>query len=536
MKKYNSDFEKLSAYIDGELPLSEKNELEQKLSTSPELKKKLDELRKLKELTTASYDRIPESPYFDTRVMAHLKTSASPFFRRKWIPVAGLAVFTIVLMMVLKFNPNIINRLVEEQTVNIASFYKENLKPLLYASNLSNEDIFNFAFNKELPLDNNKDQYLQIGHDDKGNEYFEIKKSAYDTDDNNYEKFVSALNLNEIQKSHIDSILQHYAAELQDQVLVSDRNIVAINPNIWNYNTAIAADLIKFASEVNEPEMRKILPASFHYIHSPDMEKMIYEVKANSDNNYIFLTPDTIFTSWVDVDSKELKIELEKAKKEISRANREISRVFADQRVLSRDIYSIKFDSLKHGRHNKYNRNNFEVYTDNNNYRVVLPDVNIPEIHIPDMDSISANIRKAMKTVQVFTSTLPKDPGKISKRYNFQYEFEDTLNQLIIPPIPDMDSLMRQGFYYYNYNNNQIDSALSLYMPHFKFRQDSLTSYFRLYQDSGKYLYESELQNQLKDMEIEMRKFREEMQNFRKELKKENKEEKSKPVLKPIEI
>ena len=82
----------------------------------------------------------------------------------KWIPAAALLFLTIGLMILLKFNPNFINHLVEEQKSNIAGFYKQNLKPLLYAANLTNEDIFNFAVHQQLPLDSTNQQMLKLGY------------------------------------------------------------------------------------------------------------------------------------------------------------------------------------------------------------------------------------------------------------------------------------------------------------------------------------------------------------------------------------
>jgi hypothetical protein len=560
MKKYNTDYEKLSAYIDGELPLSDKNELEERLSFSADLRKKLEELRKIKELTSASFRKLPESPYLDTRIMANIKSAETPLVKRRWIPVLGLVVITAALMLVLKFNPRILNRLVEEQTTNLAAFYKENLKPLLYASNLSNEDIFNFAFYKELPLDNNNEQYLTIGQDEEGKEFFEIRKSSYNTEENNYERFVTALSLNEAQKRDVDSILQHYAAELQAQILVSDRNTVAINPNLWNYNTAIAADLVKFASRVNEPELRKILPPSGQYFNPADMDRMIVEVKGNKENNYIFLTPDTIFTSWVDVDTDEMRRELSRARTEISRANREITRSFSEQqremskaftgqqkdmnraiseqqKELQKTFAAIRLDSLS-SRDKKYKKEKFTVSAGSNNFRVVMPEFRIPEISVPNMDSISAGMDKALKSVHFYTTNSPKNPTKLSKRYNFQYGYKDSLTQMFLPEIPGMDSLMKGNFNYYYNNNKYIDSVLSLYIPEFKFRQDSLTNYFKLYRDSARYLYESDLQEQLKEMESEMRRFREEMQNLRRELKGGESRGGENPAIikKPVEI
>jgi len=546
MKKYNSDFEKLSAYLDGELPLSEKNELEEKLSFSPELRNKLEELRKVKALTSASHKKLNESPYFDARVMAEIRSAKhTPFIRKRWVPVFGLVMVTAALMLILKFNPQLINRLVEEQSTNLASFYKENLKPLLYAADLSNEDIFNFAFYKELPLDNKKEQYLQIGHDSKGVEYFEIKKSSYNTEENNYERFITALDLDEDEKEEVDSILQHYAAELQQQVLVNDRNTVAINPNLWNYNKAIAADLVRFASNVDEPELRKMIPMSDKYIHSPSMDKMVYEVKANNDNNYIFLTPDTIFSSWVNIESDEMQREIRIAKEEIKRANEIYKKANVELRKdlkrQERDLKKLNFvfnmDTLRINKDKLKRKDRFDVYIGDNKFRIEMQDFVIPEIEIPDMDSLSAHIDKLMKDVQVYTITSPRSPSKLSKRYNFQYGFKDSLRKANVPHMEKLDSAMRFNYNYYYDKNKRIDSLVSLYMPGFNFKQDSLTSYFKMYDDSTRFLYEKELQDQLKHMEIEIKRFREEMKDLRKDLNKEElKGEKPKTIRKPVEI
>jgi len=535
MKKYNSDYEKLSAYIDGELPLSEKNELEQKISVSPELKKKLLELKQIKEVTSGAFKKLPESPYLETRILAGLKSGQNKvsFIKRNWVPVAGLVSVTIILMLVLSYNPNIIKRLVEEQSTNLASFYKENLKPLLYASNLSNEDIFNFAFYKELPLDNNKEQFLQIGQDSSGAEYFEIKKSSYNIQENNYERFVTALNLDNAEKQQFDSILQHYAAELQAQVLVNDRNAVAINPNLWNYNRAIAADLVQFASTVNEPEIRNIIPDRDKFFQSDAIYKIAREVKSNDDNNYIFLTPDTIFTSWIDIDTKEMKEELRKAKEEIRRAGE-----FAFQNnQIERTRVIVKLDSLRHIRDKNYKRDLYDVLVSDNNYRVEIKEIEIPEIPVPDFDSISAYVDRVMQNVQIFTTASPKNPTRLSKRYNFQYGYKDTLKGVVVSPLPKIDSMLNFNYNYYEMNDDEIDSLVSHYMPKFRFKQDSLTNYFKMYNDSTRYLYEYDLQEQLREVEKEMRKFREEMQNLRKELKKDTDSlSKPKSIKKPVEI
>ena len=54
MKKLHNDFEFLSAYIDDELTAGEKSNVEEKLLSSKELQYKLNELKRIKELTFSS--------------------------------------------------------------------------------------------------------------------------------------------------------------------------------------------------------------------------------------------------------------------------------------------------------------------------------------------------------------------------------------------------------------------------------------------------------------------------------------------------
>jgi len=88
MNKNYTDKELLSAYIDGELSLNEKKLIEDKIKTSLELQKELSDLKKIKELTSGSVDRISESPFFETRLFANINTQASNRFNyKKWIPI-----------------------------------------------------------------------------------------------------------------------------------------------------------------------------------------------------------------------------------------------------------------------------------------------------------------------------------------------------------------------------------------------------------------------------------------------------------------
>jgi len=69
----NKDIELLSAYLDGELSPEEIKQLEEKLSYTPELRDQLTELKRVKELTKSSINKIPEAPYFETRLFSYLE-------------------------------------------------------------------------------------------------------------------------------------------------------------------------------------------------------------------------------------------------------------------------------------------------------------------------------------------------------------------------------------------------------------------------------------------------------------------------------
>ncbi|MCU0333172.1 MAG: hypothetical protein MUE64_08820, partial [Ignavibacteriaceae bacterium] len=222
MKKDLQNLELLSAYLDDELTQPEKAEVEKLLASSLELQKKLEDLKKVKQLGNR-VKRIPESPFFETRLMAAIegqKNETSGI--KRWMPAAALAVVTIIIMVVLKFNPGLIDKMWEDQKVAIAGFYKENLKPVLIAANLTNEDVFNFAFNNELPLDNTRQQYLLLGYDDSGKEFFEIRSSHERIKRESYNEFISAMNLDAQQKQTVDSIIGSYSKALEAQLLVNE--------------------------------------------------------------------------------------------------------------------------------------------------------------------------------------------------------------------------------------------------------------------------------------------------------------------------
>ena len=111
MTRTTKDFELLSAYVDNELSYEEKVQLEKNIKSSLRLQKKLEDFKKIKQLTSSAYNKIPESPYFETRLFATLD-SQKPWHKKvlKWSPAIGLAFVTVIIMVVLKSDPELFNK------------------------------------------------------------------------------------------------------------------------------------------------------------------------------------------------------------------------------------------------------------------------------------------------------------------------------------------------------------------------------------------------------------------------------------------
>jgi len=503
MTRKAKDFELLSAYIDNELSYEEKVQLEKNIKSSLQLQKKLEDLKKIKQLTSSAYTKIPESPYFETRLFASLESN-KPWHKKvlKWSPAIGLAFTTIIIMVVLKSNPEIFNNLLEQQKTNIAGFYKENLQPLLFAADLNKEDIFNFAMYKQLPLDKDDRQILHIDYDKAGKEFFEIKSGEPKQDENNFEKFIVALNLDEVEKKQIDSIMNQYAEELEAQVLINKNNTVAINSNLWNYQRAIQRDLLAFAEKSNWQEFQKLVPKTVSYNNSRDVVLAANEMRNTRNKNYIFLTTDSVFSEPIEYNLAEYKLQLAELKNELK-----------DQNNQMREIqFHFKYDSAKQKLEDKLH-NNFKIIYDSNLCRVEISKFDFPDLQYPDFDSLFTVYDSVANNFRFHSQYIPRIKhfdnkiqfhfdGDSLNTYEFEY-YKFDLDSLMESQSEMMDSLKS-----YNWNNlyNFNDSLVFKGIP-------KLDSYFKFYDG------EVEIKLEMEQLRKELEKFRVEMKQWKEEYK-----------------
>ena len=512
MKNFNNDKELLSAYIDGELSQEEKKYIEEKIKSSLELQKDLADLKKLKNLTTSSVDKISDSPYFETRVMATLnQSSASKAKYKKWIPAISLTVLTLGLMVLLKLNPSLVDDLIEQQKTKIAGFYKENLRPLLYAANLTNEDIFNFAVYQQLPLDSSKQQILKLGSDQQGSDYFEIKnvdKVQAVKPADNLKKFVSALNLDKKESDQIDSIIASYADQLSSLVLVNEQNSVAISPTIWNTRKAILADILAFAKQHASNDFEKLVPPQVVKIDQSSLAQVVSNSKNIKDDQYIFCTPDSIFKENYVFDASEFRKNMKQMETEMKNLNVETKRLDRESRKIKNFTFYFDTTKITKNKNNKYSQQ-FKVFADSDFVKVTIQNLNIPEINfealkIPNFDSVATIISEATKNIRIVVPPVPPTPNDV-RNFNFEVKSGKTKKKQRIEI--NLDSLL-------NLKNTIADSIKSEQFKEFEDLNDSLMKNFHLY------LNDSLMFHQNKELKREMDELRKELQKFREQMKK----------------
>lgn len=348
---------------------------------------------------------------------------------KDYLPVASLVLLTILLMVIFKYNKGDISRLIEEGKSNLVSFYAQNLKPLFATTEISNEDVFNFALYQTLPIDKTNNRILLVSNTEKGNEVFEIKPATYNPDTYNYERFVSFLELTPEQKLRADSILGSYKKEIYLSVLMNDKNTVAISPNLSDLHKAVLADLLAFSEKVNSEKTHELFSSQYKFF-SDEVKTFASLAKDLQRDSYIFITPDTVFQTECTVDSREydklMDIDL----------NKQIALQGYNNLKVDVHISNLEKKAEQSLKEQEYR---FRHQLDSNLIKVVVPIPEIPGVgSIVVNDSIRMKLKKAADKLKMFTVNLesqkknlqskvhvspPKPPSR-GEALQFQFNFD----------------------------------------------------------------------------------------------------------------
>jgi hypothetical protein len=359
--------------------------------------------------------------------------------------------------------------------------------------------------NNELPLDNTRQQYLLLGYDDSGKEFFEIRSSDQKLKRESYTSFISAMNLNEEQKEIVDSILGSYGDALESQLLVNEKNTVAINPNLWNYRKAIFADVLAAAEKLNQKEFHKMVPAGIDMNDRVRIVNAVEQLKSSPSNQYIFVTPDSVFTEPYVFNPEKHELAIKRVEEEIAEKEKQIEQF----------TLSIRFDTtLNHLSAEKRINRQFRISVDPYICRIDMPEVNIPVAEIPDIDSMNEMIELATNNIHFYAYKVPQ-VEKSTTGIKFKYFDGDSIHsyELNYDEL-NLDSIIASKHQLDLYNLDPVKIPEQLHdsmLAKYQFDKDY---YFRYYNNE-------ELKREMEKLQNEFSRFREEMKIWQDKVHKE---------------
>jgi len=323
-------------------------------------------------------------------------------------------------MIFFKQNKRIIGNMFEAGKNNLLSFYSHNLKPLLFQTKISEEDVFNFALYRSLPLDKEKNKVLFISNDSPGNQVFEIKPAVYNPNTQNYNTFVQYLGMTKIEKAKSDSILNSYKDKIYSYILVSGENAFAVNPQITDVQQAILADLITFAHSVNENKCAEIFKDKFNWSDKQRLKNVIASGKEIPKSEYLLITPDTVAKTRLNWDQKKLDREL----KDLNANN---SRLDATK---DRADFNFKFDPVAHVStlNTPTVSKDFSFKIDSNIFKIVIPSGTLNGLSKLIEDTVRQKLNEAANQLKKLSITFGKIRTKGRNHPNVS-----------IPKLPDAD-------------------------------------------------------------------------------------------------
>lgn len=409
MKKISDKI--LFQYIDNELSEAERIEVEESLKASEELQKKFEELKNITRIPKYIQPLEP-SPYFAQRLIEHKLKSKGSFNFKKYAPVFAAVILTVAFMLFYKYNLSDVDKIVKEQGNDLLAYYTQNLKPLFVNTRLNADDVFNFAFNRVVPLDREKNQYLSIGMNENGKEYFEIRNNLDVKNLHSKGEFVSKMDLTENQRKDFDQILTRYAKNLESQVVLGEDNAIGVNENLWTLNRAIAANVLQFAENASKKNLHKIITPAFNFVSNSKVDDLIHFAVNNKSNKYVLLTPDTIVSTPIEIDIQKFEKELEKLENQrevllIVKENEKKNRKLHDDEIkkLSKELDNLKISirldtSAKVYKKYRFKTRPFRIEIDEERFHIEIPE--IEKIDIPNIDSILLNIDIARDKIHTF--------------------------------------------------------------------------------------------------------------------------------------
>jgi hypothetical protein len=326
----------LSLYLDDALNVREKNKLEAYLDAHPEAKKELEDLRAIKNHLSLQ-PRLKRNEWFWTSLSHKLERSPQqpenvlPFHRR-FMPLAvPLSVtFAVMIGVGIFLQRDSLFKFYSEKKQQVQNVYESGIiqgKILPLFTNLSKDQVLQFALFGTLPLDTHEQTALRIDENKNSGYRIEIAKDKKrQVPSVTASEFYSALNMTPSQHQVVDSILGSAKEKIQSSVLVGENNSLAIHTELVNLNKVVMSNIAAALQPSQRVRFKQYLEARgapFTFVANvapPVAAQKIYSAinKAPMSDKYLVLTPDTICFSEIAFNMDSVRKNLEEALSSLS--------------------------------------------------------------------------------------------------------------------------------------------------------------------------------------------------------------------------
>lgn len=319
---------KLSLYIDNELPDAERHELEEYLSTHPEAAKELHQLQLLRQ-RLQNKRKLPANIGFWTRLSVAIdklkeeEHNLLPFPRR-YLPAATiLGALSMVAVGVILFQQrqpifDFISQKTEEvHQMYEGGFLRGTIIPLL--SDIGKDEVLQFALFGTLPLDEKSETALRVDETAEQGYRLEVGKPV--------EKKIPSLTVKEfydeikptpVQEKMIDSLLRFTKQQLESSVLVAENQAMAISPDLPQLGRVTVSSIAACLEPQQRIRFEKFLqlrnapytvdPAK---VRAQKVDKIFEKLhKPSRPEQFVILTPETLVVHKLAINIDSLREEV----------------------------------------------------------------------------------------------------------------------------------------------------------------------------------------------------------------------------------
>jgi hypothetical protein len=351
------------------------------------------------------------------------KYSSAVILVKKYFPYAFLFLLTLFLMILFRHNKKELGQFLEKGRDNLVAFYSQNLKPLLFKTQISEEDIFNFALYRSLPIDKEKKKILVLNNETSGSEIYEIRSAEFNSSTHNYDSFKKYLKLDAAQNEQAESILNSYKKEIYSSVFMNDKNTFAVNPKINKLQQAILADLISFSQSIDKNKTVEIFHKSFTWNEDKNVANLISAAKQGGNGDFILITPDTVTKTRFEWDQERFNDQLEELER-----NKDLAIRDSKEFNLKLDIEPIMEEVAR----SLPKELNYTVNPDM--YKVVVP-IKPEQLSKMVKDSLGIKLNEVVSKLRMVATEMKKQSSKNKFRMNIPIPAIPNVGDNPIPPI-----------------------------------------------------------------------------------------------------